>query len=111
MLIVFTVGAWIGGKLLIRPYDPWVAWMHLSEIKGAWREFPIAFVLLLLIIIGSVIISRVFCRYLCPMGAFLSLLNKISPFQVYRDLKNIINPSFHTTKLREAVARILEKRK
>ena len=86
VLVIFTIGAWIGERLLIRPYDPWVAWMHLSEIRGAMIEFPIAVVILFLIITGSYFISRVFCRYLCPMGAFLSLLNKISPFQVLRDV-------------------------
>ena len=77
-LIIFTLGAWYGGKLLIRPYDPWVAWMHLSEFSHAIEEFPIGMFILLLLLIFSLFIPRSFCRYLCPMGAFLSLLNKLS---------------------------------
>lgn len=42
--------------------------------------------LLLLIIIGSVKIYRPFCKYLCPLGAFYSLFNRISLYR-YRSLK------------------------
>lgn len=78
ILILFTIGAWYGGKLLIRPYDPWVAWMHLSEFNHSIEEFSIGMLILLLLLLFSLFIPRSFCRYLCPMGAFLSLLNKLS---------------------------------
>jgi polyferredoxin len=31
-----------------------------------------------LVLIGMVLISRFWCRYLCPMGAILSLFNRVS---------------------------------
>jgi ferredoxin-type protein NapH len=39
-----------------------------------WNKFTI----LILIVIGAILISRFFCRLLCPLGAFYSLFNRIS---------------------------------
>ena len=77
-LVVFTVGAWMGGKLLIRPYDPWVAWMHIWEPLDMIREFPIGFAILIGSLITAIVIPRPFCRYLCPMGIFLGIANRFS---------------------------------
>ncbi|MFC1532534.1 4Fe-4S binding protein [Thermodesulfobacteriota bacterium] len=85
ILFLFTIGAWYGGKLLIRPYDPWVAWMHISEFTHTIEEFPIGMVMLLIVLLISLFIPRTFCRYLCPMGAFLSLVNKLSLNKIQRN--------------------------
>jgi len=91
ILIIFTVGAWIGGKLLIRPYDPWVAYMHLSEFGDVIEEFPIGLVILVVSLIASLFIPRFFCRYLCPMGIFLGLVNRLSPFRLERNQDTCID--------------------
>jgi len=85
VFIVFTVGAWYGSKLLIRPYDPWVAWMHMSEFEHAVEEFIIGIIILFVVLIISIGISRVFCRYMCPVAAFLSLVSFLSISRIYRD--------------------------
>jgi uncharacterized protein with FMN-binding domain len=38
--------------------------------------------LLLLIMIGSLFIERFFCRYACPLGAFLSIVSLVRPFKI-----------------------------
>ncbi len=38
--------------------------------------------LLLFFVIGSVVISRFFCRYFCPLGAFYALFNRFSLYQM-----------------------------
>jgi len=77
-LIIFTVGAWYGGRLLIRPYDPWVAWMHIWEFSEALDEFLIGVIILFASMALAIFIPRPFCRYLCPMGIFLGILNRFS---------------------------------
>ena len=84
-LAFFTVGAWYGGKMIIRPYDPWVAWMHLSEFNHALDDFFWGMLLLGLILVGSAFVPRIFCRYLCPMGGFLSLISRFSIAKISRD--------------------------
>lgn len=43
--------------------------------------------ILVAVLLGSMVIYRPFCKYLCPLGAFYSLFNKISLFQMAVDKK------------------------
>lgn len=47
--------------------------------------------ILVLVLIGSIIIARPFCKYLCPLGAFYSLFNRISLIRQYVDLERCTN--------------------
>lgn len=84
--MILVVGlAWWLGKLAWRDLDPWVAWMHLSAGMEGFRERPWAFLTLFGTVIGaSLFIERFWCRYLCPLGAFLAILQKFSLFKVQR---------------------------
>ena len=46
----------------------------------SWKAF-----VLLAVILGSVFFYRPFCKWLCPLGAFYALLNKVSLFQMRVD--------------------------
>ncbi|MFL0197964.1 4Fe-4S binding protein [Clostridium sp. WILCCON 0269] len=43
------------------------------------------------IIIVSIFIYRSFCRYICPLGAFYSLLNKVSFYKCEVDKNKCTN--------------------
>ena len=45
ILAVFAVWSWQAAALVIRPYDPWVAWMHLSSAE-VFAEFTVGLVVL-----------------------------------------------------------------
>ena len=48
-------------------------------------------------LIGSVFYTRFWCRYLCPAGAFLSLLNKVAILKRYLPVKKFGNCEFGLT--------------
>ena len=52
---------------------------RLRTMTGVLFDWKI--LILVLVILGSVIIRRFFCRYLCPLGALYSLFNR---FSIYR---------------------------
>ena len=62
----------------------------LTEIFG-FRIFSVfqfsILVVLAIALVGSVFYKRFWCRYLCPAGAFLSLLNKHELFKRYMPAK------------------------
>ena len=91
VLIIFTVGAWYGGKLLIRPYDPWVAWMHIWEFGEALDEFLVGMIILFGSMVLAIFLARPFCRYLCPMGIFLGVLNRFSLLRLEVNQESCIN--------------------
>lgn len=84
VLIFFTIWSWQATSLVIRPYDPWVAWMHLTS-KELLAEFAIGLAVLGVSVVGSVVYDRFFCKYLCPMGAFLGAVSRVSIFKVRRN--------------------------
>ncbi len=46
---------------------------------------------LVLVILGSLFISRFFCRYLCPLGAFYSLFNRFALYRMNVDKEKCID--------------------
>ncbi len=52
----------------------------------AWKMF-----LLIIIISASIFVYRPFCRYICPLGAFYSLFNKVSFYKYKVDENKCIN--------------------
>ena len=47
--------------------------------------FKWKFIVLLTVIVLSIVFYRPFCKWLCPLGAFYALLNKVSLFQMQVD--------------------------
>lgn len=84
VFVVFVTLTYITGELAIRPYDPWATYHHLTS-PDLFTEFSIGFAVLMLTFIGSIFVDRVFCKYACPMGAFLGFINRIGIFRVKRN--------------------------
>jgi len=74
VLLIIVVLSAVTGELIIRPYDPWAAYHHLFS-KELFEEFAIGFFVLIAILLGSIVYDRFFCKYLCPMSAFLPIKN------------------------------------
>jgi polyferredoxin len=82
--------SWTAASLVIRPYDPWVAYNHLSSAE-VFAEFGIGLAVLGVSLAGSLVYDRFFCKYACPMGAFLGLISKLSVFKVRRNAESCID--------------------
>lgn len=88
-IIFFT---WRMGTLVWRNYDPWVAYMHLSAGFSEMAEKPWSYVVLFAaVILASFKIERFWCRYLCPLGALLAPLQKISVIRVRRSDEHCVH--------------------
>ena len=61
----------------------------LQQLAG--RLFQWKFLLLVIILLSAVFIFRVFCRFLCPLGAFYGLFHKISLFGIQTDKEKCNN--------------------
>jgi len=60
----------LGLGSLVSPYSPWLAFLNISM---GFTLTPGTFILIA-ILLFSLTIPRIFCRYLCPLGAFQSLM-------------------------------------
>lgn len=90
VLAVFIALTWSAADLAIRPYDPWVAWQHLTSAE-LLTEMGIGLGVLVLALVGSVVYDRFFCKYLCPMGATLGFMSKVSLTGVFRNAEACID--------------------
>lgn len=86
VLALVTIMAWITATIWISPYDPWTAFGHIWSGEELFAENGIGFVVLIIVLIGSVLIDRFFCKYLCPAGAMYGVVSKISPTKINRDV-------------------------
>lgn len=84
VLAVFVIWTAVTGVLVMRPFDPWVAWQHLTS-EELLAEFAGGLIVLGFALAGSFLWDRAFCKYLCPMGAFLGIIGRIGPFRIRRN--------------------------
>ena len=84
VLAFFTVWTWQAATLVMRPYDPWVAFAHLTTAE-LLTELGAGLAVLGISLAGSLVYERFFCKYLCPTGAFLGMFSKLSTFGIRRD--------------------------
>lgn len=90
VLAAILLLTWNAGELLIRSYDPWVAYNHLTSAE-LLTENAIGLGVLVVALIGSLVYDRFFCKYACPMGAFLGLISRFSIFKVRRNAETCID--------------------
>lgn len=63
-----------------------------SGIRAALGSlFTWKFIVLLTVIVLSIVFYRPFCKWLCPLGAFYALLNKVSLFQMQVDQSKCVS--------------------
>jgi ferredoxin len=84
MLAFIVIMSFATASLFIRPYDPWAAFHHILSVE-LFSGFAVGLVLLVVSLVGSMLYDRFFCKYLCPMGGFLGLVNRAGWFRIKRN--------------------------
>lgn len=73
-------------RLWFEDYDPYhtlfsLGWLFDVNLAEQWPGYLVT----LVVLAGSLLIPRFWCRYLCPLGGLLSLVQRIAPFKVRRN--------------------------
>lgn len=74
--------------LIFREYGPYNALMHLGE---EFDEKIVGYSILIGIVIISLFTKNWWCRYFCPLGAFLAPWKRIGAFRIKRNAKTCIS--------------------
>ena len=86
VLLFWAVFVW-SGMIKWNIAGPWQVFGQYSSIghwPGVKPMFSIGGALILVIFVGSVLIQRFFCRYLCPMGAIYSLISRCTLLKIVK---------------------------
>lgn len=84
VLLFWAVFVW-SGMIKWNIAGPWQVFGQYSSIghwPGVKPMFSIGGALILVIFVGSVLIQRFFCRYLCPIGAIYSLISRCTLLKI-----------------------------
>ncbi len=85
VLLLIVVLVWTLG--MEAPADPWTVFGQYTALS-AWTSpgglLTAGGALLLLFLIGSALVERFFCRYLCPLGAFYAVLSRARLFRIQK---------------------------
>lgn len=83
LLLAVIIGlTWHTGSLVFRDYDPFLAFFHFGN---GIEELPWAYGILGVVLVGSLVIERFFCKYACPLGAVLGMVGKFGLMKIHRD--------------------------
>lgn len=74
LLFVLVVAFFVGGNKRFLDADPLTAFFNRQFWSDGLLTNP-ALIAAVLVLAGALLVTRLWCRYLCPAGAFLSLLN------------------------------------
>lgn len=85
LLFGIIIFMWILDDTYLEVFDPWTAFAQISKFPTSIKKHPLAFLALAFIIFESMFIERFFCRYLCPLGAVLTILSKIKLLKIKVD--------------------------
>lgn len=78
VLILIMVFSILGLGNIISPLSPWLAYLNIF----IGLKLQIGTIVLIIIVLASLFVRRIFCRYFCPLGAFQSLLYAIGPLKI-----------------------------
>ena len=85
LLVVIIAHTWSAGELVIRSRDPLAAFAHIwAGPEALISEFAVGTIILILVMILSALYERVFCKYICPLGAVNAILGRIPLFRIKR---------------------------
>lgn len=85
LLILYTTAR--SFNLVFINADPYYALMHLFSNEVA----PLALMILIFTLFASLFIQRPWCRFLCPLGAILGPLGRVSILKIHRPSKTCIS--------------------
>jgi len=86
ILILVPYMTIVTARLWFADYDPYrtifsLSWLFEFNWAAHWPAYTIALVVLL----GGLFIPRFWCRYLCPQGVLLGLIQRISFIKIWRN--------------------------
>ena len=106
VLLFMVIGVWTFAVPQDSVWSPWTVFGSLTSLGTLPSKqivLSIGGLLLLLTVIGSLLIERFFCRYLCPLGALFTIVSHFRLFGIKRDSNKCGNCRYCATKCAMAI--------
>jgi len=73
--------------MIFRDYDPFIAFFHMGLGELPWTGYLVMFIVL----IGSLFVMRFWCSYFCPLGVIVGLIGKLGIFKIECDNEKCVS--------------------
>ena len=85
ILFIIIILCATNNSSFINGKSPWDVFGQIVSLKFRFDGFMIGVILLFIITIGCLFVERFFCRYLCPLGAIFSIVDRLHLFELHKD--------------------------
>lgn len=113
VLLLIVIVIWTLAFPIDSTINPWTIFGMYASVT-AWPSasylLSIGTLLLLLIICGSMLVERFFCRYFCPLGAIFTLISRLRLFRIKKPRSNCGSCKLCTRKCSMGIALYQEDR-
>jgi ferredoxin len=79
VLAYFLYGTFMVGRMVFRPYDPYVTALDIAE-----ATLGPGLIILIAVVVLSFFVERPWCRYACPLSPIIGLAGKLAPVTIER---------------------------
>jgi len=87
LFILIIIATIISGRMIFRDYDPFISFFHMGFGELPWTAYLVMFIVL----IGSLFVIRFWCRYFCPLGVIVGLIGKLGIFKIECDNEKCVS--------------------
>ena len=84
LILIFIVSLVWTNIVNIDGMSPWDSYGLILDISFMISNYLIGTIILILIMLISLFIERFFCRYMCPLGALLSIFSKFRIIKIHK---------------------------
>ncbi|MGL5616491.1 MAG: 4Fe-4S binding protein, partial [Sarcina sp.] len=88
VLLFIIIVFWILGMSFSKEMNPWIVFSDLVKWPITIPAISLALAFFIMIVIGSFLIERFFCKYLCPLGAIFAITSKFRFTTINKDRNN-----------------------
>lgn len=85
VLAVVMGASYVTGRLWFADYDPYFTIFSLHWLFQWSDALIVGVVITAVVLLASMFVERLWCRYLCPLGAVFAVLGRFSLFKIRRD--------------------------
>ncbi len=75
LLLCFGILSWQTTRNVWSEYEPFKVLFNFDGTR-------VTITILVITLLAAIFIERVFCRYLCPLGAILSITSRVAPYKI-----------------------------
>lgn len=87
LFVIIIIATIVSGRMIFREWDPFIAFFHMGFGELPWT----AYMVLIVVLLGSLFIIRFWCRYFCPLAVIVGFIGKLGLYKIECDTEKCVD--------------------